>query len=159
VSALAYVLALAGSGQGGHVQASGSETVLLALVIAALMAACVVIAVLLTRQHRPQRPVNDQWQALTVMGELCPHGWQAQLTLYGWGAPAPADAPPARAPLVELEWKRFDEEAGQVATARRIWAPTISDALQGMVDDLRTEMTIEQLEQAIADGDDASASD
>ena len=37
----------------------------------------------------PARPVTDQWQALAVMGELCPHGWQAQITLYGWGAPVP----------------------------------------------------------------------
>jgi hypothetical protein len=159
VSAVSGVLALAGSGQGGHFQASGAETVLLALVIATLMIACGVIAFLLTRQGRPAKPVHDQWQALAVMGELCPHGWQAQLTLYGWGAPAPADAPPSRAPLVELEWKRFDEEPGRVATARRVWAPTISDALQAMVDDLRTEVTIEQLEQAISDGEDAWGSD
>ena len=77
-----------------------------------------------------------------------PYGWQAQITLYGWGAPVPADAPPARAPLVELEWKQYDEEPGRVVVARRVWAPTIEQALQSMVDDRRTDVTLEQIERA-----------
>ena len=87
------------------------------------------------------------------MGELCPHGWQAEITLYGWGAPVPADAPPSRVPLVELEWTQFDEEPGRIAVARRVWAPTISDALQSMVEDRRTDLTLEQIEQAAAEED------
>ena len=87
------------------------------------------------------------------MGELCPHGWQAQITLYGWGAPVPSDAPPSRAPLVELEWKQFDEHSGQVVVARRAWAETIPEALQVMVEDRRTDLTLEQIERA-AGGED-----
>ena len=99
--------------------------------------------------------MSDQWHALTVMGELCPYGWQAQITLYGWGAPAPPDAPPARAPLVELEWKQFDEEPGRVAVARRVWEHTIAEALQAMVDDRRTDLTLEQIERAAEDDEES----
>ena len=118
-----------------------------------MMVACVLIGLYLRRRHRRPRRVADQWQALAVMGELCPHGWQAQITVYGWGAPVPADAPPSRVPLVELEWTQFAEEPGQIAVARRVWAPTISDALQSMVEDRRTDLTLEQIEQAAADED------
>ena len=52
---------------------------------------------------------------------------------------------------VELEWTQFDEEPGQIAVARRVWAPTISDALQSMVEDRRTDLTLEQIEQAAAE--------
>jgi hypothetical protein len=140
-----------GGWQGCHEHAPGYETVLVALLIAALFGACLVIWIVLQRGHRPPKPVTDQWRALTVMGELCPHGWQAQITLHGGGAPAPDDAPPARTPLVALEWKQFAAEPGRVAIARRVWAPTIGEALQAMVDDRRTDITLEQIEQAVAE--------
>jgi hypothetical protein len=124
------------------------------LLIAAMVAASVLISVYLRRRHRRPKPVADEWQAQAVMGELCPHGWQAQITLYGWGAPVPADAPPARAPLVELEWRQFDEESGRIAVARRVWAPTIGEALQSMVEDRRTDFTLEQIERAVSEDDD-----
>ena len=63
----------------------------------------------------------------------------------------PTDAPPSRVPLVELEWKQFDEESGGIVVARRVWAPTVGEALQTMVEDRRTDMTLEQIEQAAAD--------
>jgi hypothetical protein len=159
MSTVGALLALAGNGQGGHVKAPGYETVLLVLVIVALSVACVVIFTFLMRQQRRPKPVADQWQALAVMGELCPHGWQAQITLYGWGAPAPPDAPPGPVPPVELEWTQFDEEPGHAAVTRRVWAPTIGDALQAMVDDRRTDITFEQLEQAVSEVDDGWSDD
>jgi hypothetical protein len=150
---MSTLLALAGSGQGGHVVAPGSETILLALVIASLLAACALISMLLTRRERPQGTNAEQWRALTVMGQLCPHGWRADITLFGRGAPVPADAPPARAPLVRLRWKEFDEEPGQVAVERQVWAPTIEMALQAMVDNRRTDVAFEQIERAAADSE------
>ena len=155
MSAAGVVFVLASGVQGGHVKAPGYETLLLVLFIAARTAACALIAVYLRRRYRRPKPVADQWQAMAVMGELCAHGWQAQITLYGWGAPVPADAPPSRVPLVELEWKQFEEESGHVAVARRVWAPTIGEALQTMVEDRRTDIALEQIEQAVADEDDA----
>ena len=142
-----------GSGQGGHLRAPAAESLLLFVALALLLAACVAMAIYLRGRQRRPRPVSDQWQALAVMGELCPHGWQAQITLYGWGAPIPADAPPSRVPLVELEWKQFEEEPGRVAVVRRVWAPTIGEALQAMIDDRRTDLTFEEIERAAAEGD------
>jgi len=150
---------LASGVQGGHAPAPGYETLLVALLIAAFLAACVPISVHLRRRDRRPKPVADQWQALAVMGELCPHGWQAQITLHGCDAPVPEDAPPSRVPLVALEWRQFAEESGRVAVARRVWAPTIGEALQMMVDDRRTDLTLEQLEQAMAEQDDIDGND
>ena len=155
MSASAGVFLLASGEQGGNLRAPAYETFLLALVIAAMTVACVLIAIYLRRRHLRPKPVGDEWQALAVMGELCAHGWQAQITLYGWGAPVPADAPPARAPLVELEWKQFDEESGRVAVARRVWAPSISEALQSMVEDRRTDIALEEIERSVEEEEDA----
>ena len=140
-----------GSYRGGHVEASSFETFLIVLAIVVMAAGCGAIFVYLRRLYRRPKTVADQWQALAIMGELCAHGWQAQITLYGWGAPVPADAPPSRVPLVELEWKQFEEDSERVAVARRVWAPTISEALEAMVEDRRTDMTFEQIEESAAD--------
>jgi len=137
--------------QGGHAPAPGGETLLIVLAIALMTVACWAIFGYLRRLGERAKPVGDQWQALAVMGELCAHGWQAQITLYGWGAPIPEDAPPSRAPLVELEWKQFEEDSERIAVARRVWAPTIAEALQSMVEDRRTDITFEQIEQAAAE--------
>ena len=141
--------------QGGHAPAPGGETLLIVLAIALMTVACWAIFAYLRRLGERAKPVGDQWQALAVMGELCAHGWQAQITLYGWGAPIPEDAPPSRAPLVELEWKQFEEDSERIAVARRVWAPTIAEALQSMVEDRRTDIALEQIEQAVADEEDA----
>jgi len=130
------------------------DTLVVVLLILAFAVASSLMFFYLRRLHRRPRPVSDQWQALAVMGELCPHGWQAQINLYGWGAPVPADAPPSRVPLVELEWKQFDEESGRVVVARRVWAPTIGEALQTMVEDRRTDLTLEEIEHSAAEDDD-----
>jgi hypothetical protein len=140
-----------GSYRGGHVEASSYETFLIVLAIVVMAGACGAIFVYLRRLYRRPKQVADQWQALAVMGELCAHGWQAQITLYGWGAPIPEDAPPSRVPLVELEWKQFEEDSERVAVARRVWAPTIGEALEAMVEDRRTDMTFEQIEESAAE--------
>lgn len=151
MSAWAGGFVMASGVQGGHAQAPGYETLVVVLVITALAVAAALIVIYLRRHSRQSKSVVDQWSALVVMGELCPDGWQAQITLYGWGAPVPADAPRAHTPLVELEWKQFEEATGRVVVARRVWAPTIGEALQAMVDDRRTDITLEQIEQAAAE--------
>lgn len=149
-----FVIASGVQGGGGHPPAA-HDTLIVLLVIGLMALICVPIGLYVRRRsRRAVKPVRDQWQALAVMGELCPHGWQAQITLYGWGAPIPEDAPPARAPLVQLEWKQFAEEPGRVAVARRAWAPTIERALQVMIDDRRTDLALEQIEQAAERDDD-----
>jgi hypothetical protein len=147
-------LLLASGVQGGNARAPGYETLVIGLLVIAMALATVWIVRYLRRRNRRPQPVSDQWQALAVMGELCPTGWQAQITVYGWGAPVPPDAPPSRVPLIELEWKQFEEESGRITVARRVWAPTIGQALQTMVEDRRTDLTLEQIEQAAAEQDD-----
>jgi hypothetical protein len=124
------------------------ETVAIMLIVVAMVLACVLIFRYVRQRDREPKRVTDHWQALAVMGELCPRGWQAHITLYGRGAPVPLDAPPARGPLVELEWKQFDGEPREVTVARRAWARTIGGALQMMVDERRTDMALEQIEHS-----------
>jgi hypothetical protein len=124
------------------------ETLAIMLAVAAMAIACVLIFRHVRRREKQRKRVVDQWQTLAVMGELCPRGWQAQITLYGDGAPVPEDAPAARAPLVELEWQQFDGEPRQVIAARHAWARTIGGALQMMVDDRATDLDLEQLGHA-----------
>ena len=154
MSVPAGALVIASGVQGGHAPAPAYETLVIVLLIAVMAAAVALIFLYLRRRHRRQEPVDDQWRALAVMGELCPHGWQAEITMYGWGAPVPADAPPSRVPLIELEWKQFEEDSGRIAVSRRVWAPTIGQALQTMVEDRRTDMTLEQIEQAAEEDED-----
>ena len=146
-------LLLASGVQGGNARAPGYETLVIGLLVVAMALATIWIVRYLRRRNRRPKPVSDQWQALAVMGELCPTGWQAQITVYGWGAPVPPDAPPSRVPLIELEWKQFEEESGRVAVARRIWAATIEEALQAMVEDRWTDVTLEEIEGAVSDED------
>ena len=154
MSVTAAASAIASGVQGGNALPASGETLVIGLLIAAMAAAAALLALYLRRRRRRSEPVDDQWRALAVMGELCPHGWQAEITMYGWGAPVPADAPPSRVPLIELEWKQFEEDSGRIAVARRVWAPTIGEALQTMVEDRRTDVTLEQIEQAAdEDGD------
>ncbi len=152
-SVTAGALVLANGMQAGNAPGSDAPVVVFMIAGLGLGLVCVAIFALLRRRRRRPRKATDQWQALAVMGELCPHGWQAEITLYGWGAPVPADAPPSRAPLVELEWKQFDEEPGRVAVARRVWAPTIEAALQTMVDDRCTDIALEEIEQSLSEED------
>jgi len=147
----AGAISVLASYRGGSTYAPPYETFVIVALIVVMAAAAVAIALYIRRRQRRAKPVADQWQALAVMGELCPHGWQAQITLYGWGAPVPADAPSSRVPLVELEWRLFEEDSGRVAVARRAWAPTIAEALQMMVDDRRTDLTLEQIEREAAE--------
>ena len=146
-ASLGTVIASGVQGGTAHPLHAG-DTRWVALAIAVLAFAAAMALLHLRRRARRLRPVEDEWSALAVMGELCPYGWEAQVTLYGWGAPVPADAPPSRAPLVELEWKQYEEDSSRVAVARRVWAPSIGEALQAMVEDRRTDVTLEQIEQA-----------
>lgn len=152
VPAPAPASVIASGVQGGH--AIPHDTVIVASIVLAMVAAAVVIAAYLRRRSRRPAPVADEWRAQAVMGELCPDGWQAQITLYGWGAPVPADAPASRAPLVELEWRRFDADPTRSVSSRRCWSPSIREALQTMVDSRRADLELEQIEQHVLGEDD-----
>jgi hypothetical protein len=134
------------SGHWGSLHAPWYETLAIMFVVGVMAIACVVIFKRLRRRQREPKPVSDHYQALGVMGELCPHGWQAQITVYGQGAPTPEDAPPARAPLVEVEWTQFDGEPRRPTVSRRAWARTIPGALQMVVEDRRTDLALERVD-------------
>lgn len=109
------------------------------------------------RRARRQPPMeNDEWRARAAMDELCPHGWQAQITIYGSNSPPPPGAPPARSPLVSLDWAELSEEHagyGEAAIVRRVWARDIAGALQAMVDDRHTDAALEEIERAVRASD------
>lgn len=108
---------------------------------AVAMATLCALGVWRLRRRARRRRVSDQWQALSVMGELCPAGWQARITVYGGGAPTPDDAPAWRVRPVELEWKRFDGASGTPAETRRLWAPSVGAALQAMAEERQADGT------------------
>jgi hypothetical protein len=130
---------------------STQDTLLIGAMIVVLGAVCVAIGLYLRRRFRRQPPVEDEWRALAVMGELCPGGWQAQVTLFGWGAPVPEDAPASRVPQVQIEWMEFEEGTERMLISRRVWAPTIGKALQAMVDDKRADLALADIERALED--------
>jgi hypothetical protein len=136
--------------QGGHVPAH--DTLLVIAIVSALALAG--LAILVYRRAHPRRPANvsDEWGALAVMGELCPHGWKAEIRLYGWGAPLPEDAPTARTPPVAMVWTQFDAESRRIRE-RSVWAASISEGIAAMVADRRTELDIETLEERFNDED------
>jgi hypothetical protein len=110
--------------------------------------------ILIGQRRRRQRPrgVTDHWSTLIVMGELCPHGWQAEITFHGSGSTIPDEDPPSRSSPVEVEWKLYEDESKRVALERRLSAETIADALHRMVDDRRLDVALEEIEQAAARG-------
>jgi hypothetical protein len=108
------------------------------------------------RRHRRRRLVaaaNVERRTRALMSELCPQGWRAQITLFGPGDALPADAPSEDRARVALDWAELEDGSGRAAVVRRVWAPTIGEALEAMVADRRTDETLEQIERgAVTDG-------
>jgi hypothetical protein len=105
------------------------------------------------RRRRREVAIAEQ-RARMLMSELCPYGWRAQITLFERAEEAELPlGPNGRRPRVALDWAEFAPEAGRAAVTRRVWAPSISEALEAMVADRRTDETLEQIERgAVADG-------
>jgi len=94
------------------------------------------------RRRRRREAVGAERRALAMMGELCPHGWGARITLKASGDGL-GD--------VELEWTEFADDSGRPAVSRRIHAATIGDALDAMVADRRTDEALEEIERRATD--------
>jgi hypothetical protein len=96
---------------------------------------------------------NPEAHARALMGELCPHGWQCQITLRDGAGARDGDEPaPGR---VALDWSELPGQAGRPVVMRRVWADSIPDALDAMVADRRTDEALEQIElRAALDGAD-----
>jgi hypothetical protein len=100
------------------------------------------------RRRRLEAAGRSEQRARSAMGELCPEGWHARITLYDVGpdeilaAPDDPDDPRDR---VALDWAELTADE-QPIVVRRVWAPTINAALEAMVIDRRTDETLEQIE-------------
>jgi hypothetical protein len=105
------------------------------------------------KRRRMRAAANAEVRARALMSELCPHGWHAQVTLFGVNEEPPPGAPSHERAPVALDWTELEDESGRPAVMRRVWAPTIGEALDAMVADRRTDETLEQIEHgAAADG-------
>jgi hypothetical protein len=124
------------------------------------------------RYHRrsERAAANAERRARAIMSELCPFGWQAQITLFETatgrpvraggervGVDGPEDGLPGggmgRGPrdAVALDWAELSASPlARPAVMRRVWAPTIAAALEAMVADRQTDETLEQIEQLAA---------
>ena len=95
--------------------------------------------------------IGVERRARAIMGELCPHGWRAELTLYE-GRAVTESGDPVRGP-VALDWHELRPGGREPAVVRRVWAPSVVEALEAMVADRRTDVALEQIElRASADG-------
>jgi hypothetical protein len=147
----------------GHVSLL-EPLVLLVFVVAVAALVVPVLELLVTRsrsslrswrvkRRRLHASANAERRARALMSELCPHGWQAQITLFETADGDSRNGPKGVRARVALDWTELDAEPGRPAVMRRVWAPTINEALEAMVADRRTDETLEQIEQgAVADG-------
>jgi hypothetical protein len=107
----------------------------------------------ISRRRRLYLTANAERRARAMMDELCPYGWRAQITLITASEEPRGDRPDGQRDRVALDWTAFVDESKRVAAVRRVWAPTISEALDAMVADRRTDETLQNIEQAaLADG-------
>jgi hypothetical protein len=97
------------------------------------------------RRRVMEAAATAELRSRTIMSELCPHGWRAQITLFEHPDADGRDNP-ARPDRVHLEWTELRDESGAAAVMRELWAPTVRDALEAMVADRRTDETLEQIE-------------
>jgi hypothetical protein len=124
----------------------------------------VLAGLLLAREARRwrgrHRPHSDEVRARAMMGELCPNGWHAQVTLYGSPADRSAEAPTnfgeARGPgaAVSIDWGELPGDGAEWPPTRRVWAPTIVEGLAAMVEDRRTDEVLERIERSAGADDD-----
>ena len=126
-------------------------TLVAPVVVAALVAALAVpllgVAIAGSGQsvrtwRRRRSSATAERRARSMMSELCPHGWRAQITVGGHGPRT-----------VALEWAELSSRNGEPIVSRRVWGETIEDALDAMVSDRRTDATLERIERsAMTDG-------
>ena len=104
-------------------------------------------------RRRSRAAATAELRARALMSELCPHGWRAQITLFEIAGANSSHALDGIRDRVAVDWIELEDERGRPAVMRRVWAPTIGEALEAMVADRRTDETLEQIEQgAVADG-------
>ena len=107
----------------------------------------------IARRRRRRAAANAERRARAMMDELCPQGWHAQITLFGASEKPHGDTSVRHRDWVALDWTAFEDDSSRAAVVRRVWGPTISEALDAMVADRCTDETLQHVEQAaLADG-------
>lgn len=102
-----------------------------------------------SRRRRLRAAATAELRARAMMDELCPHGWQAEIILFGSADDLPPEAPDPAKTRVQLDWTELRE----LAAVRRVWAQDVNQALQAMVADRITDETLQRIEQqALSDG-------
>ncbi|MGH2851539.1 MAG: hypothetical protein ACRDLP_13080 [Solirubrobacteraceae bacterium] len=143
--------------------ATGSRTLGVLAQLELLAAGAVLLALAMLLLGRELRRVrgrsrlaeDPEIRARAMMEELCPGGWQAQVTLYS-ATGLPSDAPVNAGGLVSVTWLELgaDEDEDELSMVRRLWAPTISDGLAAMVEDRRADELPEHIEWLASTDDD-----
>jgi hypothetical protein len=106
-----------------------------------------------SNRRRFRMAANGEGRTRGMMDELCPHGWRAEITLFGAAEELPGDHRRDHRCRVALDWTEFDHDSGRPAVVRRVWARTVGKALDAMVTDRLTDETLQQIEQgALAEG-------
>jgi hypothetical protein len=104
-------------------------------------------------KRRLRDAANAELRARAMMDELCPHGWHAQITLSGASEEPGPSRQRQRRDRVAVDWTAFEDQSSGAAVVRRVSAATISEALDAMVADRRTDETLEGIEEAaLGDG-------
>jgi hypothetical protein len=140
---------------------SGTLGVLAQLELLAAGAVLLALAVLLLsrelRHLRGRRRLAEdpEIHARAMMEELCAGAWQAQITLYS-ASGIPPEAPASSAGLVSVAWVELgaDEDEDDEPIVRRLWAPTIAEGLEAMIEDRRADELLEQIEWPASTDDD-----
>ena len=104
------------------------------------------------RRQEARRRHSDEVRARPLMGELCPNGWQAQLTLHG--SPAQRTRRARTAGWSAIDWCELPGDGEESPPVRRVWAATIAEALAAMVEDRRTDEVLERIERSAGADDD-----
>lgn len=122
--------------------------------LGALAATVVTVAgrSLVRRRSHPESDLRDasalEGRLRATMSELCPHGWRAQVILFGPEDDLPPGAPTGDRARVALDWAELAEDGEAAAIVRRVWAATVAEAMEAMIADRRTDETLEQIERA-----------
>ena len=110
-----------------------------------------------SRVHRGRRlraAATSEMRSRMQMDELCPHGWQAQIIVFSRAEDLPPEAPDPERVRVALDWAQLELGVSpETIVVRRVWAESVTQALEAMVADRTTDETLQGIElHALAEG-------
>jgi hypothetical protein len=106
------------------------------------------------RRRRLRAAATSEMRSSMQMDELCPHGWQAQIIVFSRAEDLPPEAPDPERVRVALDWAQLEPGISpETIVVRRVWAESVTQALEVMVADRVTDETLQRIEMhALADG-------